>query len=81
MPALREVRCNSVELPHLRTVGENHQKFRKLVGRGTEEVNSVSPTSSDVRLEAERQCDVEPTELASNPILSAPLFDHFLIIE
>ena len=57
----------------MRATGENHQGFGKLASGGTEKVDSVSPASSDVRLEAERQYEVEPAESALNPTLAAPL--------
>ena len=59
----------------MRATGENHQRFGKLAGGETEKVDSVSPASSDVRLEAERQYEVEPAESAFNPTLAAPLFE------
>ena len=56
----------------MHTVGENHQSFGKLASGGTEKVDSVSPASSKVRLEAGRLSNVEPAKSALNLALAAP---------
>ena len=56
----------------MRATGENHQRFGKLASGGTEKVDSVSPATPEVRLEADSLSNVEPAESASNPALAAP---------